>query len=275
MSKISIVGLVGESVFLSVDTLPQGGETVEAKEMFCELGGKGFNQALAAARFGASVSFLTAVGKDGYKEKVEAFCEKEGIKPTIIEKQGKTAYAVIHTEKSGENVVSVYRGAQLATKDIDIFEGEIADSDYLLLTNEIPKDVLIKAIELAEKYNVKVVFNPAPQRFLEEEIKDKIYLFTPNEHEIKGLENRENVIITLGKKGVYIKNMKETLPALSVNAVDTTGAGDTFNGVLVSMLSQDKDIKSAVKTAILASGKSVTKKGAATSVPYIKDIKGE
>lgn len=275
MSKISIIGLVGESVFLSVDTLAKGGETLQAQEMFCELGGKGFNQALAAARFGTSVSFLTAVGKDGYKQKVQDFCAKEKIKSFIVEKEDKTAYAVIQTEKSGENIVTVYRGAQLSIEDLDIFEEEIAGADYLLLTNEMPEEVLKKAIKTAEKYKVKVVFNPAPYRFLEEEIKDKIYLFTPNEHETKGLENRENLIITLGKKGVYIKALDLQMPAQKVQAVDTTGAGDTFNGVLVSMLSQGKDLKTAVETAIKAAGKSVTKKGAATSIPYPNEIKGE
>jgi len=272
MSKVSVIGIVGESVFLSVDFLPKAGETMHAKEMFCELGGKGFNQAVAIARFGGNVSFLTAVGADGYKAKVQAFCEKENIRPCIVEKGGRTAYAVIQTETSGENFVSVYAGATLTETDIDGFEKEIKTSEYLLVSNEIPKSALYRAIEIANKYGVKAVYNPAPYREIEERIKDKIYLFTPNEHEYKGLENRSNVIITQGKRGCYIKSLDTTISATSDKAVDTTGAGDTFNGVLVAMLSQGAELKKAVETANKASGKSVTKKGAVSSIPYPNEV---
>ena len=272
MNKISVIGIVGESVFLSMDSLPKAGETMHAKEMFCELGGKGFNQAVAIARFGGNASFLTAVGTDGYKAKVQAFCEKENIQPCIVEKDGRTAYAVIQTETRGENFVAVYAGATLTEVDIDGFEDEIKTSEYLLITNEVPEPALYRAIELADKYGVKVVYNPAPYRKVEVRIKEKIYLFTPNEHEYKGLENFSNVIITQGKRGCYIKSLDITIPSTADKAVDTTGAGDTFNGVLVAMLSHGAELKKAVETANKASGKSVTKKGAVSSIPYPNEL---
>ena len=135
MSKVAIIGIVGESVFLGVNTLPKGGETVHANRMFTELGGKGFNQAVAVARFGGEVSFLAAVGQDGYKQKVQDFCEKEGITLFLVEKEDRTAYAVIETEQSGENCVTVFQGARLDECDLDAFEKEIKTADYLLITN--------------------------------------------------------------------------------------------------------------------------------------------
>lgn len=270
MSKVAIIGIVGESMFMQVDTLPNAGETVHAKEMFCELGGKGFNQAIAVARMNESVSFLTAVGSDGYKAKVETFCQQENIKPFVIEKQGQTAYAVIERDMQGENRVTVFAGVTLSEKDIDTFEQEIANAEYLLITNEIPNTVLEKAIKIAYKYKTKVIFNTAPWREIAKDIKEKVWLFTPNQHENIGFEDCKNVIITMGDKGSYIKQMDITIPSEKVNAVDTTGAGDTFNGVLTAMLCKGKTIQQAVEIANRMAGKSVTKKGVVNAIPYEK-----
>ncbi len=272
MKKVAIIGIVGESVFLSTERLPVKGETVHAKEMFTELGGKGFNQAVAVARFGVEVSFLGAVGKDGYKQKVTEFCRAEKITPFLVEKEGRTAYAVIHTGNEGENFVSVYAGAQLTEQDVDDFEKEIQASQYLLLTNEIPLPVLYRAVQTAEKHGVKIILNPAPYRALEKTVKDKIFLFTPNEHECLGLEEYQNVVVTMGKKGCFLRSLRVTLPPTGDKAVDTTGAGDTFNGALTAMLTMGEDLREAVDIANRAAGKSVTKKGAATSVPYPNEL---
>ena len=272
MNKIFIIGIAGESVFLSVDRLPHKGETVCASECFCELGGKGLNQALAAVRSGGKVSFLTAIGSDGYQQKVENFCKKENINLFVAEKIGYTAYAVIQTELSGENFVCVHHGVQLSAEDVSDFENEISTSSFLLITNEIPQETFDKAIELANRYKVKVVYNPAPYRSMKEAIKDKIYLFTPNEHECEGLKENQNVIVTMGKKGCYIKSMELFVPATCEKSVDTTGAGDVFNGVLVAMLANGSDLKTSVETANKWAGKSVTKRGALSSVPYLNEI---
>lgn len=272
MRKVSIIGIVGESVFLSMNRLPKGGETAHVKDMFTELGGKGFNQAIAAARFGANVSFFTAVGKDGYKQKVIDFCDAEKITPFVLEKEGRTAYAVIQTENSGENVVSVYNGAMLEREDLQFFKEEIKTSEFLLVTNEVPYTLLKDAIKIASEHNVKVIFNPAPYREMEDEIKDRVYLFTPNEHETIGLEERQNVVITMGKHGCLIKNLNEKIPPTEDKPVDTTGAGDTFNGVLVAMLAQGRKLIEAVNIANRAAGKCVTQRGAATAVPYLENI---
>ncbi len=272
MKKVSIIGIVGKSVFLSVDKLPNGGETVHATNIFVEPGGKGFNQAVAAARFKTNVSFFSAIGNDGYKSTVLNFCEHEGIRAFLVDKDCMSAYAVIQTEFSGENFVSVYGGAKLEVEDLDVFKDEIQTSEYLLITNEIDYAVLEKAVDVAYKSGVKVILNPAPYREIKDDLKSKIYLFTPNEHEIKGLESLDNLIVTMGNKGSFIKSINQVILPTADKAVDTTGAGDTFNGVLVAMLLQGKNLVEAVKIATKAAGKCITKKGAATSAPYYEEI---
>lgn len=275
MSKVSVIGIIGYSVFMYVDSLPKEGETVKADDILTEAGGKGFNQALTLSRFNVEVSFLAAVGSDGYYPQFCDLCDMEGIKPFLVEKQGLTAYAVIHIDRQGKNFVSVCPGVTLEDKDIDLFEEEIKSSDYLLVTNEIPYDVLKKSILLADKYGVKIILNPAPYREIESGLKEKIFLFTPNEHETKGLEDIDRLVITLGEKGCYIKSLDMVISPVLVNAIDTTGAGDTFNGALTAMLCQGKDLITATQIANNAAALSTTRRGAATSVPYIDELKNK
>ena len=273
MSKIAVIGIVGNSVFLTVEKFHQGGETVEASSVHRELGGKGFNQAVAAARYGSKVSFCCAVGEED-AENVRQFLDAEDIASTIAIKKEKTAFASIVTDKDGNNRVTVYQGAQLSVEDLVAFEKYISNADYLLLNNEVSEEINVRAIEIAKKYAVKVILNPAPARKTCQFILDNVYLFTPNEHEMLGIENKENVIMTAGKKGCVIKALNKNIPAVSVGVVlDTTGAGDTFNGVLVSALAEGKSLEESAKIANLASSIGVTRKYAVSSIPTIKEIK--
>ena len=272
MNKIAVIGIVGNSVFLEVEKFHEGGETVEAKSTHFELGGKGFNQAVAAARYGAEVSFLAAVGADSI-ENVRSFLENEGIKATLSKKEEQTAFAAIITDKNGSNRVTVYQGAQLSLSDVADFENEIQNADILLLTNEVDEEINLKAIKIAKKYGVKVILNPAPARVSDSFILDNTDLFTPNEHEMLGIEDKTNVIMTAGKRGCIIKEEKLTIPAVNVaKAVDTTGAGDTFNGVLAAMLSNGASLSDAAKRANLASSIGVTRKYAVSSIPTKNEI---
>ena len=165
MSKIAVIGIAGESVFLSVDSFGITGETTVAKGFHSELGGKGFNQAVAAARYGAEVSFLCAC----YQKDVEQFtkiAERNGMKSFFIGKQERSPYAVITTDKKGDNRVCVYRGAELDEKDVELFTNEIKSADILLINNETPNAVNEKAVEIAKANGVKVILNPAPARRL-------------------------------------------------------------------------------------------------------------
>ena len=273
MNRIAVIGIVGNSVFLEVDKFHEGGETVEAKSVHFELGGKGFNQAVAAARYGACVSFLAAVGSDSI-EKVNGFLTNEGIKPALMEKNEQTAFASIVTDKNGSNHVTVYQGAQLSREDVSCFEEEIKNADILLLNNEVSEEVNIRAIEIAKKYGKKVILNPAPARETDAYVLDNVDLFTPNEHETLGLEDKENVIVTVGKRGCIIKSENnKNIPAVNVGkVVDTTGAGDTFNGVLAASLAEGSDLALAAKTANSASSLGVTRRYAVSSIPKRKEI---
>lgn len=271
MSKVAVIGIVGNSVFLPVERFHVGGETVEAKSVHFELGGKGFNQAVASARYGAEVSFLTAVGQDSY-EKVKSFLEKEKINATIIKKPENTAFAAIVTDANGRNRVTVYQGAQLSPDDVTEFETAIRQADVLLLNNEVLEAVNVRAVELAKKHGAKVVLNPAPARNICDDILNQVDLFTPNEHETLGLEEKENVIVTLGQEGCLIKSRNEIIPPLKVKAVDTTGAGDTFNGVLAACLADGDDLRQACKTANLAASIKVGRKYVLGSIPGKEEI---
>jgi ribokinase len=272
MSKIAVIGIAGESVFLSVDEFGKTGETAVASGFHSELGGKGFNQAVAAASYGADVSFLCACYQ-GDGERFAKIADGVGVKSHFVGKKERSPYAVIQTDKRGDNRVLVYRGAELDEADLDVFLCEIKTADVLLINNETPISVNERAVDIAKASGVKVVLNPAPTRGYDKKFLDKIDLFTPNEHETDGLENYDNVIVTLGEKGCFVKYLGASIPAKRIEkAVDTTGAGDTFNGVLAACLADGEDVKSACQKANVAAGIKVTRKYILDSIPTREEI---
>lgn len=274
MAKIAVIGICGNSVFLPVDHFHAKGETVVAPACFEQIGGKGLNQAVAAARMGAQVSFLAAIGDDAAGKTCTEVVESEGIDGRFALRKGeKTAFAAILTDKTGENRVTVYMGPELCREDVLAFEQQIAESDILLLQQEVPEYVNVAAAELARKHGVRVILNPAPARQIPACLAEMVDLATPNEHEaasVRGLPFR-NVVTTLGGDGCCI-NDAVTVPALDVTPVDTTGAGDTFNGVLAFYLAEGMDLENACRMAVKASGIGVTRKGALTSIPYRREV---
>jgi len=272
MSKIAVIGIIGNSVFLPVERFHEGGETVEASSVHFEPGGKGFNQAVAAARCGAEVSFLAAVGLE-HRVEFADFLDKEKISHTLVFKNDSTAFAAIVTDRSGSNHVTVYQGAQLSASDVLLFEEKIKSADILLLNNEVPEEVNIAAIEIAKRNGVKCILNPAPARAADKYILESVDLFTPNEHETLGIEDNKNVIVTLGKRGCLIKSSGVTVPAVnSGKVVDTTGAGDTFNGVLTAMITEGKSLSEAARIANRVAAIGVTRKYAVSSIPTAEEI---
>ncbi len=271
MAKISVIGIVGGSYFMTVDHFHENGETLSADSLFYEVGGKGMNQAVAAARFGAQVSFLAAVGDDSDGRASLECCIENGITPFLIKKNTPSPTAFILTDKNGENRVTVYRGAELTEEDVGAFEKEIESSDILLLQNEVPQEVNACAMEIAKKHGVRVILNPAPAR--KALISEKLFLATPNEQESRFLDPQlfENTIVTLGKKGCLI-NGTTVVPATSDRPVDTTGAGDTFNGVLAVCLAENMSLEESCRFANAASGISVTRAHVIDAIPTRKEI---
>ena len=266
MARIAIIGLVGRSMFFEVPRFHSGGETIVAKSLYEEWGGKGFNQAVAAVRQDAAVSFLGAVNAADAKA-IKDFCLKEGIRATLATKKKPTATAAILTDGTGETRVTVYPGAELEAKDVDGFAGSIAMADFLLLNNEVPEAVNLAAVAIAKQYGVKIIFNPAPARKLTKEIVEAVSIFTPNEFEEESLECGAEIVTTLGAKGCRILSTGEVVPAPAVKAVDSTGAGDTFNAVLAVWLAEGEGLREACVAANEASAQSVAVRFVMPSLP--------
>ena len=271
--SLLIIGLCGQSVFLTVPHFHRPEETLHATALFSEPGGKGYNQAVAASRMGAQVTFAGAIGRDADGAECKERLLKEGIEPCMFEKAERTAYASILTDAAGENRVTVFSGAQLTAQDICVLEPQFQQARMLLLTPEIPKEAFAQAVAMAKAYNVRIVINPAPfftwvRRFLGD-----AWLLTPNrseacallgcgEEELLGhlaVAPYERMVVTLGGEGAAVLDEgKITLiPAQKANVVDTTGAGDCLNGVMCAFLLEGKALQDAAKRAVCAASLSV------------------
>ena len=269
MNRVAVIGLTGTSVFMRVPRFHRGGETIHADTLHVEYGGKGFNQAVAAARWQAEVSFLTAVG-DADAAPVRDTLAAEGIQAAVVAKDGPSAYATILTDPSGETRVTVYPGARLVPDDVDAFAPKIADADILLLTNEVDEAVNLRAAQIAAENGTRVILNPAPARPLPENLRRLVWLATPNEFENEGLDDIPEAVITLAAKGCLIRSSGRRLPAPSFGpAVDTTGAGDTFNGVLAACLARGVALEAAAEEANAAAARSVTRPYVLQSIPRL------
>jgi ribokinase len=268
MARIAIIGLVGKSMFFDVPRFHAGGETIVAKGYYEEWGGKGFNQAVAAARQDAAVSFLGACS-DADKVAIERFCRQEGVGTLLCVKRAPTASAAILTDDTGETRVTVHPGAELAPKDVDGFAAAIAIADFLLLNNEVPEEVNLRAAEIAAEHNVRIIYNPAPARDLAPELKRSTWMFTPNEFEAAALDGVPGEIVTtLGAAGCRIRSTGEIVPAVDCGKpVDSTGAGDTFTAVLAVHLAEGASLGEACAAANEAAGRSVTVRYVLPSLP--------
>lgn len=284
--KIAIIGLSGQSIFMNVDKFHEKGETKQSTSLYIEPGGKGYNQAVACARLGAEVYYLSAVGKDQYGIYCEQVMRKEGINALFIKKQENTALATIITDKEGNNQVTVFKGANecLNLSDLELFKPMIDNSDILLIQNEIPFDVLKEAIIYAYNNKKYVIYNPAPAVYDIIELLPFINMIIPNEaeayhifkKEIDKIENDINIpmIITLGSKGcLYLdRNTKKYYNAKKVKAIDTTGAGDVFCAAIACKINTCT-IEDAIKFAIEVSSLHVQRKYVIEAIPYINEIK--
>lgn len=297
--RIGVIGLGGQSAFMSVGHFPVPGETISCGGLFFELGGKGYNQAIACARMGVDTVFIGAVGRDDNGNACRADLICEGVTPCLIEKDIPTAFAVIMTDSSGENTVSVFPGAAKALAPEDLRSNnvmtQLKECTYLLLQNELSPDCLLEACKIGQELEIPVIFNPAPAENIPMEAIQSSALITPNYGEAKHLtgflENEQptgeelaerfakmgiaNAVITMGSQGAMVMEQGniQKIPAFSCGqAVDTTGAGDTFNGFLTAALSLGESLCDAAGLAAAAAGISVTRRGAAGSIPTKAEV---
>lgn len=296
--KIVVIGSANIDLFMKVKSIPKPGETVIGGEVYKSYGGKGANQAVAAARSGGEVVFIANLGDDSEGiELIENF-NKELIDTSKIRfsKDKSTGLALIFVDENGENSIAVSSGAnEYLSKEIILTNQKlIQDAKLLLMQLEIPVESVKLAAKIAFENHVEVILNPAPALEIDDELIKYISIITPNIHEIEKLtgikvitkndalkashilieKGVRNVIITNGKNGVFVCNNGEVkyFPTYNVPTVDTTAAGDVFNGVLATIYSNEQDIFQAVNYAIAASAISVTRKGSQNSAPKINEI---
>ena len=299
MSEISVLGIFVADISFSGPKIPSVGETILGTKYNIGPGGKGCNQAIAIARLGGKVNFFSKIGKDDYGKLALDTLKKNNIDIRyIIQNENlQTGVAGILVDKSsGKNAINVITGAPSTLVLDDLKEQiELIKKSKIFLTQlEIPKEITLHCLKIAKENNVLTILNPAPASEVSEEFFNNIDYFTPNETEAEfytGIkitnenEAREasiklmrmgikKVIITLGEKGLFYSDGKEEifLKAFSVDTVDTTGAGDAFNGGLAFGLSKEKPIKECLELANKVAGISTTKLGAGDAMPYLKDI---
>ena len=297
---ILVVGLCGESVFMKVDHFHQDGETIIVDELHKEPGGKGYNQAVTTKSLGVNTAFIGSIGHDDSGKMCSKYLDEMNIINGLITKNNCfSAYATILVDKNGNNNVSVYSGAstELTIDDIENNEHLFQRSKLLLLQFEISQIILEKCVEIAKKYDVKIIVNPAPYKEYGKNIIKDAFVITPNFHEAKTLfnldnditldelasslvnKNIKNIIVTLGKEGIMVIEDGESiyLPADIKDqnkVVDTTGAGDVFNGALAVGLYNNLTLLEAAKYAMKASSYSIQRKYVLPSIPKAEDING-
>lgn len=291
--KILVIGSISIDNTIFTKQLPSAGTTTVADSYFQNIGGKGANQACASLFLGGDVSFIGAVGKDHNGDLVESFLKEQGLNFRLKRSEAPTGIAfIILEEQTAENRILIVQGANvdLTKEDIDKNLDLFSEGDILLTQFENDMDTVSYVIKKAHEKHMLVVVNPAPIKELKEEYYQYIDYLVPNEHELEALSNKadillgakellsrgaKNVIVTLGEKGSLFINKDEyiKIEPHKVNAVDTTAAGDSYLGALVTKLSEGKDIKEAMEFASKCSSLTVTKKGAIVSLPHLADLK--
>jgi ribokinase len=297
---ITVVGSSNMDLVVESPRIPAVGETILGTYFFMVPGGKGANQAVAAAKLGVEVFFVAKLGDDLYGSKSLDNFTNAGVNTKYITKtkEAPSGVALISVDKKGNNSIIVVPGAnhQLSVSDVKSAESAIQQSKAVICQLEIPIAVVENAANLAKEHNVRFILNPAPapKVKLSDELLKCVDVLTPNEIEAEGMtgikvkdddsavkackyllgRGVKNVIITLGAKGFLLANMEEEVfvPSIEINAIDTTAAGDAFTGGLAAYIAQGKTIKEAAKYANYVAALSVTKRGAQSSLPTKEEV---
>ncbi len=297
MKKICTIGSIGYDLTTYMYQFPKAGETIVGKKFIQNPGGKGDNQVIAAARVGGDVTFIGAVGDDNYGELLKKSLEANNVKTHLkIVKNVSSQIATILIDETGQNRIVIVPGANnfVDKKQIDDNFDIIKECDIILMQLEIPMETVEYVVDKFYPLNKIIILNPAPGAELSDNIIKKCTYLTPNENEI-GLitkmpyetiddikaatkclidKGAQNVLVTIGEKGAYLKNKEQDIiiPTIKVKAIDTTGAGDCFNGVFATYLAMGKDVIEAIKYANVASSISVTRSGTVPSLPFKNEV---
>ncbi len=295
-SKIIVIGSMNADLVIHSPKMPVIGETLTGNKFQVNAGGKGLNQAVAIAKLGGNVSFCGCVGNDANGEFLLNELKNNNVDFKGFETEETPTGIAMITVVDGNNFIILDSGAnaKLTPEVIENYSDLIAESEYCVMQLEIPVETVLKVCEIAKKSGTKIILNPAPYKELPNEIFSRIDYIIPNEHEAHDLtgiypNNEENtrkavlklkqmgvknVIITLGERGCAYNVGDSVLfkSAMKIEVVDTTSAGDTFIGALVSKLSKNETLNNAIDYAIKASAITVSRPGASKSIPYADDI---
>jgi ribokinase len=297
---IIVVGSINMDLVVRLPQIPVPGETVLGGVFKTYPGGKGANQAVAAARLGAHVTMIGGVGKDAFGDEMLKALSDENIDASLIMgfPDVATGVALIEVDNTGQNSIAVASGAnyQIKTNDINNALGKIEKFDALIMPLEIPMEVIMIAAKIAHNQGACVIFNPAPAQILDKKLLEMVDVLIPNEHElsqITGIEIRsiedtrfaakqlmsdglKNLVVTLGSNGAILFNNETTdgmlIPAHIAKAVDTTAAGDCFVGAIAVGICEGKSLQVAAEFASAAAAISVTREGAQPSLPYREEV---
>jgi ribokinase len=299
MKNILVVGSSNTDMVIRVPSIPKPGETVLGGEFTMAPGGKGANQAVAAARAGGHVTFVARVGDDVFGERALRNFEADGIETRFVfcTPDAPSGIALINVDGRGENSISVASGANahLSAGDIERADEAFAAADIVLLQLETPMETVLAAAKKVRARGVSVILNPAPARPLDDDLLRLIAVLTPNEHEaefLTGIPIRDErgareaairlrargvvaVVITLGERGAFASSpeFEGLIPSFKVDPVDTTAAGDVFNGALAVALAEKVSMEQALRFASAAAALSVTRPGAQPSAPTRAEIR--
>jgi ribokinase len=297
-SRVVVIGSSNTDLIVRAPRIPAPGETVLGGEFITAAGGKGANQAVAAARAGAQVSFVAKIGRDTSGSISLAGFRREGIDVTHVTKDAKrpSGVALIVVDDQGENAIAVASGAndRLSPADIRRASRTIARANIALLQLESPVATVAAGVRLAADAKVRVILNPAPASAVPDALFRRVSILTPNESEatlLTGIRVSDvdsarraaeqlrrrgaaTVIVTLGARGALVVSEEgsELIRGFRVKAVDTTAAGDVFNGALAASLARGDGLRSAVRFANAAAAISVTRVGAQPSIPTRREI---
>ncbi|MBQ9962386.1 MAG: ribokinase [Alistipes sp.] len=297
MNKIVVIGSSNTDMVVRSEHLPRPGESVLGGDFMMAGGGKGANQAIAVARMGHNVVFSAAVGRDMFGDAAVAGYQRFGVDTSyIVRKDTPSGIALIMVDGAGQNSISVALGANncLTAEDVMPALESVSAGDIVLLQLEIPMSTVDACVAVAAAKGAKVVLNPAPAAVVSEQTLSKLYLITPNQTEaqtLTGIEvvdeasataaaktltakGVERVVITMGSQGslLYEDGVSEIIPAHKVSAVDTTAAGDVYNGALCAAIAEGMPLGDALRFATKAAAISVTRAGAQPSVPSREEV---
>ncbi len=292
MKKIIVVGSVCIDNVVYTNILPSPGTTVQGESFISNIGGKGANQACAIKYLGGDVEFFASIGNDNNGKIIENFLKNAGFAVNLKKSTQNTGIASITIDNiTAENRIIIVPGANMDINKDDIDGLNFKGKEILLLQLENPIETVCYTIKKAKEQGLLVALNPAPYHELPESIFPYIDYFIPNEHELDGFVSNEgsyedkcrylvnkgikNVIVTLGEKGSLLVNDNQSvnIEPIVVNAIDTTGAGDSYCGAFVTALSRGDSVIDAMKFATKASSITVTRKGAIQSLPHLDEIK--